>query len=130
MPVRDRIRWARFDAVTAKNAAGIIDIVNAGIAFAGRDPAGVSIFSRFNVDAIRRAGCSAQKASNALLEPRFVAVQYVDPAISRLKMYRLERIIFRDRFTKHIPESHAESLHQRRECFADFSKDGCHKLGV
>ena len=130
VPVRDRIRGACFDAVTAENAARIIDIVNAGVAFAGGDAAGIGIFRGFDVNAIRGAGRGTEKASNALLEAGFVAVQHVNPAIARLKMHWLERIILRDRFTKHIPEGHAEALHQRGERLADFPKDGCHRLGV
>ena len=130
MSVSNRVRWARFDAVTAENAARVIDVVNAGVAFACGDAAGIGIFRGLDVDAVGRASRRAEKTSNALLESGFVAVQHVDSTIARLKMHRLERIIFRDRFTEHIPEGHAESLHQRAECLADFSEDGCHNLGV
>ena len=128
--VSDCVRRACFHAITAKNATAVIDVVNAGVAFAGRDPAGIGIFGGFDVDAIRRASRGAEKTSNALLEPGFVAVQHMNSTIARLKMHRFERIILRDRFTKHIPEGHAESLNQCGKGFADFSKDGCHKLGV
>ena len=128
--VGNRIRRASLDAVSAENAARIINVVNAGVAFPRGNSAGIGIFGGFNVDAIRRASRGAEKASNALLEPRFVAVQHVNPAIARLKVHRLEGIILRDRFTKHIPEGHAESLNQCGKGLADFSKDGCHKLGV
>jgi len=128
--VRNRIRRAGFDAVSAENAPTVIYIVNVGVALSRGNPAGIGVFSGFNVNAIRRTGRSAEKASNALLEPGFVAVQHVDSTIARLKMHRLERIIFRDRFAKHIPEGHAESLDQRAERLADFSEDGCHNLGV
>ncbi len=60
-------------------------------------------------------------ASNAFLEPGFVAVQDVDAAVPRLKVHRLEGIILRDCFPKHIPESDAESLDQGGERLADFS---------
>ena len=130
MSMRNRIRRAGFDTVSAKNTPRIIDIVNTGVPFPCGDSAGIGVFSGFNVNAIRRAGSGAQKASNALLEPGFVAVQHMNSTIARLKMHRFERIILRDRFTKHIPEGHAESLNQCGKGFADFSKDGCHKLGV
>jgi hypothetical protein len=128
--VGNRVRGAGFDAIPAENAARIINVVNAGVAFPRGNSAGIGIFGSFNVDAIRRASRGAEKASNALLEPRFVAMQYVNPAIARLKMHRFEGIILRDRFTKHIPEGHAESLNQCGKGLADFSKDGCHELGV
>ena len=128
--VCNRIRGARFDTITAKNTSRVIDIVDAGVSFACGDSAGIRIFSRFDVNTIRGASCGAQKASNAFLEAGLVPVQHVNSAIARLKMHRLERIILRDRFAKHIFESYAESLHQRGEGFAHFSKDGCHRVGV
>ena len=124
VPVGNCIRGARFHAVTAENAARVIDIVNACIAFPGGDPAGIGIFSGFDVNAIRGASRGAQEASNTLLQPGFVAVQDVNSAVAWLKMHRLERIILRNRFTKHIPEGHAKSLNQRAEGLADFSQDG------
>ena len=130
MSVRNRIRGARFDAVTAENTTRIIDIVNAGVTFAGGDAAGIRIFRGFDVNAIRGARRCTEKASNALFQAGFVAMQHVNPAIARLKMHRFERVILRDRLTEHIPEGHAEALHQCAESFADFPKDGCHRLGV
>ncbi len=47
-------------------------------------------------------------------------MQHMNPAIARLKMHWLKRVIFRDRLTEHIPEGHAEALHQRAKSFADF----------
>ena len=55
MPVGNRIRRASLDTVTAENAARIIDVVNAGVSFPGGNPAGIGVFSSFDVDAIRRA---------------------------------------------------------------------------
>ena len=130
MPVRNRIRGAGFHAVATENTTRIIDIVNAGVTFSRGDAAGVRIFRGFNVDTICGAGRGTEKASYALLEAGFVAVQHVNSAIARLKMHWLKRVIFRNRFTKHIPEGHAEALHQRAESFADFPKDGWHRLGV
>lgn len=130
MSVRNRIRGARFNAIPAENAARIINVVNAGVAFACGDSAGIGIFGGFNVDAIRRTSGGAEKASNAFLQPRFVAVQNVNSAIARLKMHRFEGIILGDRFTKHITEGDAESLDQCGKGLADFSQNGCHTLGV
>jgi len=96
--VSNRVRWARFDAVTAENAARVIDVVNAGVAFACGDAAGVGIFRGLDVDAIGRASRCAEKTSNALLESGFVAVQHVNSAITRLKMHRFEGIVLRNIF--------------------------------
>jgi rhodanese-related sulfurtransferase len=128
--VGNGVRRACFNTVTAENAPGVIDVVNAGVAFASGDTAGIGILSGFNVNAICRAGRRAEKASNALFEAGFVAVQYMYSAIARLKMHRFERVILRDRFPEHIPKSHTEALHQCAERLADFPKDGCHRLGV
>ena len=130
VPVRDSVRWTCFDAVSAENAARIIDVVDTGVAFPGGDALGIGVFSGFNINAIRRAGRGAKKASNALFQAGFVAVQHVDPTITGLKVHRFEGIVLRDRFTKHIPEGHAESLNQRAKGLADFSKDGCHESQV
>ena len=130
MAVCDRIRRAGFHAVTAENAARIINVVNAGVALAGGDAVHIRIFRGFNVNAIRRAGRRTEKASYTLLQTTFVAVQHVNPAVARLKMHRLVRVVFRDRLTKHISESHAEALHQRAKRLAHFAEDRCHRLGV
>lgn len=130
MPVGNGVRGARFNAVATENAAAVIDIVNAGVALSRGDAAGVGVFSSFDVDAIGRASGCAEKTSHALLEAGLVAVQNMDSAIARLKMHGLEGVILRDRLPEHVPERHAEPLHQRGECLADFSKDGCHELGV
>jgi len=68
--VRDRVGGARFYAVTAKNAARVINIVDLRIAFARRNTIGSRIFGGFDVDAVRRTGRGAQKTAYAL----FVAV--------------------------------------------------------
>lgn len=130
MPVGDSVRWARFYAVPAEDAARIINVVNAGVPFPGGDTGSIGVFSGFNIDAIRRAGRGAKKASNAFFQPGLVAVQHVNPTIAGLKVHGLERVILRDRFTKHIPEGHAESLNQRAEGLADFSEDGGHESQV
>ncbi len=130
MTVCNCVRRASFHAVATEYAARIIDVVDAGIAFTGGDTAGIGILSSFNVDAVCRAGRRAKKAPNALFEPGFVAVQHVNATISWLEVDRFERVILRDRFPEHIPESDTKSLHQCAERLADFPKDGGHRLGV
>ena len=121
MPVRYGIRRACFDAISTENAARIINIVDARVAFPGRNAVGIRVFGGFDINAIRRAGSGAEEASDALLEAGFVALQDVDPPIARLKMDRFVRIVLRNRLTKHISESDAEALHQGRERLANFS---------
>src|SRR5580704_13220795 len=44
MTMRDRVSGAGFDAISAKNATRIIDIVDGGVAFGGGDAIGFGIF--------------------------------------------------------------------------------------
>ena len=85
MSVRDRIGWARLDAVSAENAARIIDIVDFCVTLTGGDSICVGVLSRFDVNAIRRASRGAQKAANAFFQSIFIAMQNVDAAIARLE---------------------------------------------
>jgi len=128
--MRNRIRRTGFYAITAENAARIIDVVNGGIPLARRNPVRIRILRGFNVNAIRRASSGTQKASHALLQAVLVAVQHVNAAVARLKMHWLMRVIFRDRLAEHILEGHEKSLThcaERREYFAD---RGCHRAKV
>ena len=68
--VSDRVGGAGFYAVTAENAARIIDVVHLRIALARGNAIRGSIFSGFDVNTVRRTGCGAQKTADAL----FVAV--------------------------------------------------------
>ena len=79
-------------------------------------------FRRLDVNAVRRTRRRAQKAAHALLQPAFVAVQHVDPAIARLKMHLFVRIILRNRFAEYIAECNAKTLRQRAERFSYFPK--------
>src|SRR5262249_15631263 len=97
--------------ITAENAAGIIDVIHAGVAFARRNAIRVCIFRRFNVNAIRRARRRAKKTADALLQTVFVAVQYVDAAISWLEMHRFVLIVLRHSLSEYVPECDAEALH-------------------
>jgi hypothetical protein len=125
MTVRDRVGGASFDAVSAKNAARIIDIVDSGVAFGGGDAICFGIFGGLDIDAARGTGCGAKKAGDALLEAVLIALQNVDAAIARLKMDRLVGIIFGGRLSPKIAKGDAEALSQSRDRVADFSDD-CH----
>jgi len=129
MTMSDRVGGAGLDAVSTKNAARIIDIVDGGVAFGGGDAIGFGIFGGLDIDAARGAGCGAKKTGDALLESIFIALQDVDAAIARLKMHGLVRVIFRRRLSPKIAKGDAEALGQRRDCVADFSDD-CHILRI
>lgn len=128
--MRNRIRWARLYAITAKNAARIINVVYRRVPLSCGDAVRVRILSSFNVNAIRRAGGRAKEASHALFQAIFVAMQYMDSAIARLEMHRLVWVVFRDRFTEDILEGHAEAFDHRRECREHFADWISHRRGV
>lgn len=121
--VCDGICGARFDAVPAKNAARIIDIINSCVALTGRDALGFGIFPGFDVDAICGAGGGAQKAGYAFLQSVFVALQDVDSAVARLDGGRHLREALGGRLPEHSSQGDAESFEERHECLADFSYD-------
>src|SRR5882724_899528 len=122
MAVRDRIRRASFHAITAKNAARVIYVVDGSVTFARGNSVGVCIFCSLDINTIRRTRRGAQKASDALLQPVFIAMQHVNAPIARLKMYGLVRIVLRHRLSEHVLEGDTEAFHhrgERREYFAD-----------
>src|SRR5882724_12878561 len=130
MTVRYGIRWASFHAITAENAARIIDVIYARAALACRDAVRVHILRSLDIDAIGGASGRAEKTANALLQAIFVAVQNVNPTVARLKVYRFVGIIFRDRLTKHSAEGHTKTFHECAKRLADFSDDRCHGVRV
>ena len=123
MTMSDRVCGASFDAVSAKNAARIIDIVDSGVAFGGGDAICFGIFGGLDIDAAGGTGCGTQKASDALLEAILIALQHVDAAIARLKMHGLVGIIFCGRFSPKIAKGNAEALSQSRDRVANFADD-------
>src|ERR1700687_973289 len=102
MTVRDGIGRARFHAITAEDAARVIDVVHAGVALTRGDSVRVDVLSSLDINAICGAGGRAQEAANTLFQSAFVAVQDVDPAVARLEMYRLALGGFLDRLLGHI----------------------------
>jgi hypothetical protein len=124
--MRNRIRRTRFHAIPAKNTARIIDVVDAGVPLSRRNSAGVRVLGCFDVNAICRTRRSAQKTTDTLFQPVFVAMQHMNPAISRLEVDRLVRVVLRDRLPEHVPEGHAEALGQRCKRLAYFTENGWH----
>src|SRR5215469_17914996 len=81
----DRVGRARLDAIAAKDAAVVIDVVDLGVALRGRDALLLGVLCRLDINAVCRAGCRAQKTGHALLESVLVALQDVRAAISLLE---------------------------------------------
>src|SRR6266566_720896 len=124
MAVRDRIRGTRLDAIPAKNAAVVVNVVNLGVALCATHPVFSRVLRRLDINAVRRASCRAKKTSHALLQPVFVALQNVNSAIALLKFCSLQRpgpvrIILHYRRSKHLPESDAHALSDSSDVFQD-----------
>src|SRR6266849_685748 len=124
--MRDGVGLTRLHTVAAENTPRVIDVVHAGVTLAGGNPIRIGVFCGFNVDAVCRASRGTKKASHALFQAAFVAVQHMDTAIARLKMHRLVRIILRHRFAKHISERDTKTLRQRAEGLSNFSDNRRH----
>ena len=116
----DGVGGAGLDAVAAKNAARIIDVVNLGVAFACGDAIRVGILSRLDVNAIRGTCGGTQEASDAFFIAVFIALQDVNAAIAGLDAGGDFRKILGRRGTEHGSQGDAETLEQSYECFADF----------
>jgi hypothetical protein len=123
VPMGDRVGGASLDAVAAKDAARIINIVNGCVALTGRDSLGFGIFPSLDVDAIRGARGGAKKASDAFLQSVLVTLKDVYSAIARLNAGRHLREAFGGRLPEHGPEGDAETLEERHKRLADFSND-------
>ena len=108
--VRNGIGGAGFDAIAAKNAARIIDIVDSSVTLTCGNSLRIGIFRGLNIDAPRRASGGTQKTADTLFQSVFVAVQYVDSAVTRLEMDGLFGVIFGDWFPQHIAEGHAKAF--------------------
>src|SRR6185312_14539583 len=65
MAVGDGVGGAGLHAISAEDAAVVIDVVDLGVAFAAADAQLGSILGRFDIDALRRARGRAQKTSDA-----------------------------------------------------------------
>src|SRR4051794_35800124 len=67
---RDRVERARHLAVAAEDAARHVDLVDARVALAGGDLVLRRVLGGHDADAVGRARGGAQRAADALLEPR------------------------------------------------------------
>lgn len=127
MPVSDGVGGASFDAIAAKNAAGIIDVVDLGVTVGVGDAIVGGVFGGFDVNAIRGTRGGAKKTGDAFFEAVLVALQHVDSAIARLKMDGLGGIILRGGLLPHGDERHLEALVENDESAEEFFNDRCHK---
>jgi len=126
MAMGDRIGGASFNAITAKDATRIVNVVHASVPFSSGDTLIFGVFGGFNINAVRRAGCGAKKTSYALFKTLLITLKNMNPPVARLEMDRLGRVIFSDGLTEHVRESDAEAADERDERFAHITKDGWH----
>jgi len=89
--VGDGVSGARFHAVSAKNAAVVVNVVNLGVALGAAYPVLSRVLSRLNVNTVRRTVRRAQEAGNALFQAILIALQYVHAPITFLKLRSPER---------------------------------------
>src|SRR6201998_2309949 len=128
--VSDRVGWTSFHAIATKNAARIVNIVDARVALAGRNSLRIGVFRGLDVDTSRGTRRGTEETAHAFLEAVFVAVKDVNATIPWLKMDRLFRVVFRNRLAEHVAKCHAETFDERYERFAGFFDDRWHRISV
>ena len=102
MRADDGIGGAGFDTKAAEDAAIVVDVIDRGIPLATADTKLVGVLFRLNVNALGRAGGSAEEASNALLQAVFVALQHVSTAIALLEFGGRLGVVLRDGRRHHL----------------------------
>jgi hypothetical protein len=125
--VGDGIGRASVNAVAAEDAAGVVNIIDTGVALSRGDAIGFVVFGGFDVNTIRGARSCAKKTTNAFLEAVFVALEYVNAAIARRYAGGDFRVTLGGGFAKHRAQSDAEALAEGRKCLADFADYGSHR---
>ena len=114
MPVRDGVRGTGLHAVSAKNAAVIVDVVDLGVAFRPGNPVLCRIFRSFYVNTIGGARGRAQKTCHAFLQAVFVALEYVHATVPFLELSPFQRaravwIVLDDRGLEHLAKGDAHA---------------------
>src|SRR4051812_10053457 len=116
VPHRDRVERARDLAVAAEDAARQVDLVDGGVALAGRDAVVRRVLRRDDADAVGRACGRAERAADALLEAGVLeAVQLVAPAESRVDRRLLFGILDRHRTLDEARERRLEAAQRLAE---------------
>src|SRR5882724_3626103 len=110
VPVRDGVGGAGFDAISAKDTAVVVDVVDLGIALAAADAGLAGVLGSLDVNAIGWTGRGAEKAGYALLQPVLIPLQDVYTAKALLQFGRLVGIVLRHRGRHHLFESDAHTL--------------------
>ena len=75
--VRDGVCGTGFDAISAEDAAIVVNVIDLGVALGAGDTVCGRVFRRFNVNAVCRTRRRTQETGNALLKSVLVALQNV-----------------------------------------------------
>ena len=113
--MRDRIGGTGFHAISAKNTAVVVNVVNLGIALGAADALFRGVLVRLDIDAVGWTIGGAQKAGYTLLQAILVALQDVDAAIPLLHLCPSQRagtvgIVLHNRGLEHLPKSDAHAF--------------------
>lgn len=113
--MRNGIGRAGLNAVSAKNAAVVIDVVYLGVALGTADALLSSILGSFDVDAVRRTVRCAQEAGNTFLQPVLIALQDVNAAKTLLELRATQRpltvgIVLNNGGLEHLLEGDAHAF--------------------
>src|SRR5271165_3612609 len=115
----DGVRGAGFDAVTAKDAPVVVDVVDLGIAFGTGDSALCRVLGGLDVNAVGRTGCRTQKAGNTFFQAILIPLQHMSAAEAVLKVRppvgaRSIRVVFYFGWLQHLAKRDAHSLRHSR----------------
>src|SRR5690349_8469751 len=118
----DSIGGTGFHAISAEDTAVIVYVVNLGIALGTAYPVLCRVLCSLNVDTVGRAIGGTKKTGDALLQPIFISLQDMDPAIPLLHLGPPQGsgpvgIVFDHRRLEHLPEGNAHSLGDRGDVF-------------
>jgi len=113
--VGNGVRGAGLDAVSAEDAAVVVDVVDLGVALGAADAVLFSVFGGLNVNTVRGAGGGAQETGNAFFQAIFIALQLMQSAEALLENRALIRqllvgIVFNNSRGKHLPQGHGHPL--------------------
>jgi len=113
--VSDGVCWTGLNAIAAKDAAVVIDVVHLGVALGRRDSILLSVLSGLNVNAICRTGGGAEEAGYTLLQAVLVALQHMRAAIALLEnssahRARPVRVVLYLRGLEHLAEGDAHAF--------------------
>src|ERR1700729_2782882 len=112
---RQRAGRAGFDAEPASDAAQVVDLVDAAVAFARRETLLLGVVGALDVDRVGRARPCAQFAADALLQAVGVAVKLMTAVVARLHRARIFRVALGDGPSEHRAERDAESGERTQE---------------